>query len=258
VTKKDKTRVVLVLSQANYVLDNHLALLKTLTDPQKLPEGVEIVGIVLVKTVSFTLYLKMVAMFFLGVHKLSTALIRNMFRALFNDPRKAHCKKLEIPVIDVISVNQRTARQAISALSPDLILNVRTRNIYRKKILELPRIGCINVHHGMLPDNRGTMSDLWAWVEGRPVGYSLHWMNRKIDDGDLIAVEEVDVSGINCYADIPMKSSLLEASKLLECLEKIHTKGRYTLMPNITQNERYTRNPTVSEIRSIRKKGLKL
>jgi methionyl-tRNA formyltransferase len=249
-------RVVLVLSQANYVKDNYFHLLSKLLS--SLPEGVEIVGIVLIKTVEFKLVLKCFGLYLIGVRKLSITLLKNIFSSLFYDKRRKLAKKYDIPVVLVDNINRKKARELIGDMKPDLIINARTRNIYRGRILSLPTIGCINIHHGILPDNRGTMCDLWAWVEKRPVGFSIHWMNKKIDDGDIIAKSEIDVSDIESYVDIPMKSSITEAELLIEVMEKIRDNHEYRLERNITNRENYTRNPTWEEIAKIRKMGLKL
>jgi len=143
-------------------------------------------------------------------------------------------------------------------LNPDLIVNARTRNIYKKTVLELPTIGCINIHHGLLPDNRGTLCDLWAWVERRLVGFSVHWMNEKIDDGDIIDRRKVDVKGCKSYIEIPLKSSKIESGCLLDCITKIANKGRVSGLANKTKSLNYTRTPTPAQIAKIRSQGYRL
>ena len=251
-------KVVLVLSQANYVKDNYLSLLKKIVDKNNLPDDVEISGVVFIKTVELKLFLKCIGLFFLGVRGLSTTLLKNMWSSVISDPRKKILEEKNIPYILVDNINRKTSRNLIKKMEPDLIINARTRNIYRKRILELPTIGCINIHHGLLPHNRGTMCDLWAWVEKREVGFSVHWMNRKIDDGNIVAKCKIDVNGIDSYIDIPMKSSKFEADVLIDSIKKIKEDNKYMVEKNITDRENYTRNPTVEEIKKIRKMGLKL
>lgn len=251
-------KVVLVTSEATYVKDNYLSLVKALTDKSRLPAGVEIAAVVMIKTVSVKLFFKMIGLMFMGVFGLPAALIKNMFSAVFGDERKKHCASLGIPTFTFENINRPDALAKIRELAPDLIINARTRNIYKKEILALPSIGCINVHHGMLPENRGTMCDLWAWYEGRPVGFSIHWMNEKIDDGNIIEVREVDVKGVDSYIEIPMRSSLVEAGAIIGCIEKIMAEGRNTGFANKCEKVNYTRNPDLAAIKRIKAKGLKL
>lgn len=251
-------RVVLVVSEANYVPDNSLAVVDALTDPARLPAGVETVAVVLVRTVSRALVIRMLGLFAVGVRHLSTCLLRNMWRAHRHDPRRDLCTRRGIPVLAVESVNRKEDREAIAAFLPDLVINVRTRNIYRRKMLELPTIGCINVHHGLLPENRGTMCDLWAMYRDRPSGFSVHWMNAKIDDGDLLTVVPVGRSGTGSYVDYVQRSSFVEAGTLLSLLPQIRDKGRYGWKENRSPLASHTRNPNLAVIRAMKRKGMVL
>lgn len=251
-------RVLIVFSEANYVKDNYLAALRRLTDPAELPPGVEIVGLALVRTVSMKLFFKCLFLRLVGVRRLSATLLANMRSARFGDPRRALMRERGIPVLLVPSMNDPTALEQVAALAPDLIVNMRTRDIYRKKILALPTIGCVNIHHGLLPENRGVMCDLRAWTEGRPVGFSIHWMNRKIDDGEIILTQEVDTAGVADYIDIPHRSSELEAPRMLEVLGRIAREGKYFDRENRTDHAAHSKNPTVAEIRTMIRKGFAL
>jgi len=83
-------------------------------------------------------------------------------------------------------------------------------------------------------------------------------MNRKIDDGDIIAKQSIDVENIDSYIEIPMKSSQTEVDVLIESIKKIKEDNKYMIEKNITDRENYTRNPTYEEIKKIKKMGLKL
>jgi methionyl-tRNA formyltransferase len=194
----------------------------------------------------------------IGAPGFSFTLLRNLLQSRINDPRVRLLSDRGIRLFKCKTVNSPAALDFIAGVGPDLMVNMRTRNIYKKAALELPSIGCINIHHGLLPDNRGTMCDLWAWVEGRPVGFSIHWMNEKIDDGAIIERCEVDTAGCRSYMEIPWRSSQLEAPCLLECLERIRREGRDIGIANITEKENYTRTPSPAKIAEIRRRGLKL
>ncbi|MFZ5986388.1 MAG: formyltransferase family protein [Bacillota bacterium] len=251
-------RVVLVTSQCMYVKDNYYSMIKKIADKNNLPHGTSICGVVFVKTVSFSLLLKALYLMVIGVRSLSLTLICNMISSIFLDRRKKLFKSLGVPVLLVDDINNPEVVMKIKNLCPDIIVNLRTRNIYKKEILQVPGIGCINIHHGLLPENRGTMCDLWAWYEGRPVGFSVHWMNEKIDDGHILKIKEIDISNIKKYTDIPMISSIYEAECLLECMDKISREGWFKTLDNKNEKVRFTRNPTMQEIRKMLKKGLKL
>ena len=51
--------------------------------------------------------------------------------------------------------------------------------------------GCINVHPGMLPYNRGAYPNVWSIIEGTPSGVTVHYIDEGIDTGDVISQREV-------------------------------------------------------------------
>ncbi|HAA77877.1 TPA: formyl transferase [Candidatus Latescibacteria bacterium] len=81
----------------------------------------------------------------------------------------------------------------IGALKPDLLLSIHFGYILPDIILDLPPQGCVNLHPGYLPYTRGTYPNVWSIVDDTPAGVTLHYMDRGIDTGDLIARREVEI-----------------------------------------------------------------
>lgn len=251
-------RLVYVTSSVTYVKDNYLHLLSTVSRKDRLPEGAEIAAVVFIEVPTPYLVKNIIGLQILGAPRFSLTLLRNLMSAKLNDRRVTMLRQAGIPLYRCKNINHHDAVQYLRKCSPDLIMNLRTRNIYKKEVLDLPRIGCLNIHHGLLPENRGTMCDLWAWSEGRPVGYTIHWMNEKIDDGDIVRRQEVNVKHLKSYLDIPYTSSLSECENLLECLHQIARGGKYAAMKNVCDKPKYTRSPMMSQILAMRRRGLRL
>lgn len=58
--------------------------------------------------------------------------------------------------------------------------------ILKKNFLDSPKLGVINTHFGILPQNRGCNPTMWAIVEGITQGVTTYWVNEKIDYGTVI------------------------------------------------------------------------
>jgi len=58
--------------------------------------------------------------------------------------------------------------------------------ILTKKLMNIPKIGCLNFHPSYLPYNRGKHPNFWTLIENSPFGVSLHLINEKIDGGDIV------------------------------------------------------------------------
>src|SRR5204862_1767507 len=82
-------------------------------------------------------------------------------------------------------------------------------------ILDLPRLGCLNVHPSLLPANRGPVPLFWTFREGhQQTGVTIHLMNEGMDTGDILAQEPIEVpSGIS-YAQLELQCATL-GGKLL-------------------------------------------
>lgn len=251
-------KTIFVTSDVTYVKDNYLSLVKKVTSSEELPTGIEAAAVIMIKVPEKLLLKNIFGLLAIGAPDFSFTLLRNLVQSRVNDPRVKLLEERGIKLFRCKTVNSPGALEFIGGLQPDLMVNMRTRNIYRPAVLAIPKIGCINIHHGLLPDNRGTMCDLWAWVEGRPVGFSVHWMNEKIDDGAIIERCEVDTTGCRSYIEIPLRSSQLEAPCLLNCLERIRRHGRNIGMANQTDRENYTRTPSPARIAEFRRRGFRL
>lgn len=150
-------KLVYVTSDVTYVRDNYFSLLEKVTQPDLLPAGTEIGAVILLKIPNKLLLKNIIGLQLLGAPDVSFALLRNMLKARINDPRVKLLEERGLRIFRCSSVNKPEALSFLQGLEPDLMVNMRTRNIYKKAVLDLPKIGCINIHHGLLPENRGTM-----------------------------------------------------------------------------------------------------
>jgi len=75
---------------------------------------------------------------------------------------------------------------------PNLVVSCGYRHIVPESILEIPDMGCLNLHPAYLPYNRGANPNVWSIVEGTPAGVTLHYMDPSVDTGDIIARRKVE------------------------------------------------------------------
>lgn len=155
-------------------------------------------------------------------------------------------------------INTPETLDYLRSLNPDLIVNARSRCFFRDAVLALPRLGCINIHHGLLPFQRGVMCDFWAHMHGRPFGFTIHQMTKKIDDGPILRVEEVKISPKD-YTESIFEGSKLEARVLAEVLDDIDSKQILAGIPNLkTAETKYWKNPKLTDFYRLRLKGIKV
>lgn len=64
-------------------------------------------------------------------------------------------------------------------------------DIISEKIISIPKNGFLNTHPSLLPFNRGKHYNFWALIEQAPFGVSLHFVEKNIDSGDIIAQKSI-------------------------------------------------------------------
>lgn len=84
----------------------------------------------------------------------------------------------------------------------DLLINLFFEFRLRAELLAAVRRGAVNIHPAALPNNRGLHSPFWGILDGTPHGATLHWMNEKIDEGDIIDQEAFPDDGVSPAAEV--------------------------------------------------------
>lgn len=109
-------------------------------------------------------------------------------RVLTPPPVKAEALRLGLPVIQPEKLRGSSELEEIKALAPDLIVTAAFGQILPKALLEVPKLGCINVHASLLPAYRGGAPIHQAVMDGcTETGVTIMYMAEKLDAGDIIS-----------------------------------------------------------------------
>ncbi len=109
-------------------------------------------------------------------------------RVLTPPPVKAEALRLGLPVIQPEKLKGSAELEEIIALKPDLIVTAAFGQILPKELLEVPRLGCINVHASLLPKYRGGAPIHQSIMDGETeTGVTIMYMVEKLDAGDIIS-----------------------------------------------------------------------
>lgn len=109
-------------------------------------------------------------------------------RVLTPPPVKAEALRLGLPVIQPEKLKGSAELEEIKALAPDLIVTAAFGQILPKELLDVPRLGCINVHASLLPAYRGGAPIHQAVMDGcTETGVTIMYMVQKLDAGDIIS-----------------------------------------------------------------------
>src|SRR5206468_4872134 len=91
--------------------------------------------------------------------------------------------------------NNDEFRQQLSALHPDAIIVVGYGRIIPQWMLDLPRLGNLNLHASLLPKYRGAAPIQWAIAQGESVtGVTTMGIDAGVDTGDILLQEEIPIA----------------------------------------------------------------
>ncbi len=88
---------------------------------------------------------------------------------------------------------ESTGINTLESLKPDYIICVHFPYSMPESVLNIPRIGVLNLHPSFLPYNRGWHTATWAILEGTPYGATLHFMAGELDAGDIIHQKTLEI-----------------------------------------------------------------
>ncbi len=84
--------------------------------------------------------------------------------------------------------------EKIREISPDVIVVVAFGQIIPQSVLDIPRLGCVNVHASLLPKYRGAAPIQWAIISGeKQTGVTTMLMDAGLDTGDMLLQKVVDI-----------------------------------------------------------------
>lgn len=132
----------------------------------------------------------------------------------------------------------------IKKINPDLICVVAYGKILPKELLDIPKLGCINVHGSLLPKYRGAAPIQWAVINGDKItGITTMYMNEGMDTGDMILKEEVEIGEDETTGELWERLSKIGANLLVKTIDLIE-KG---IAPRTPQTDDFSMAPMLNK-----------
>ena len=129
-------------------------------------------------------------------------------------------------------------------MNPDVICVVAYGKILPKELLDIPRLGCINVHGSLLPQYRGAAPIQWAVLNGdKKTGITTMYMDVGMDTGDMILKEETEIGENETTGELWDRLAEMGGNLLVKTLKLIE-EGK---APREKQGEDFTLAPMLSK-----------
>ncbi len=155
--------------------------------------------------------------------------VRGRGHKLSAPPVKEAALSEGIPVIQPSGIRSASFLDELSSLAPDAIAVVAYGRIVPPAILNLPPMGCINVHGSLLPKYRGAAPIQRAVINGeKKTGITTMLMNEGLDTGDILLQEETEISDDDDAFTLGLRLSRMGASLLVKTVRGLRDK---TIVP---------------------------
>ena len=164
---------------------------------------------------------------------------------LIPSPVKEYALEKKLKIYQPLKVrNNIEFLDEIKNLKPDVICVVAYGKILPKELLDIPRLGCINVHGSLLPQYRGAAPIQWAVLNGdKETGITTMYMDVGMDTGDMILKEKVEIGENETTGELWDRLSKIGANLLVKTLKQIED----GTAPREKQGENFTLAPMLSK-----------
>ena len=143
-----------------------------------------------------------------------------------------------IPVFQPVRI-RKDGVEDLRALAPDLCVTAAFGQILSQEILDIPRLGTINVHASLLPKHRGSAPINWAILQGdEVVGVTTMMTDKGIDTGDMLLKAETPYVKGETAGELTVRMADLGAQLLVETLKKLED-GALVRIPQDHENMTY-------------------
>ncbi len=136
-------------------------------------------------------------------------------------PVKVCAQAHGIPVYQPVKIRLESVEE-LKALAPDLCVTAAFGQILSQEILDIPRIGTVNVHSSLLPQYRGSSPINWAIICGETVtGVTTMMTDKGMDTGDILLQKQVEILPDETAGELTMRLADVGAQLLVETIRQL-------------------------------------
>ena len=137
-------------------------------------------------------------------------------------PVKLAAEKAGLTVHQFERIKSPEGVQALEDFAPELMVTAAFGQLLSKENLDVPKLGCINVHGSLLPKYRGAAPIQWAIVNGeRTTGITTMFTDIGMDTGDILLKSETEIGPDETAGELSDRLSALGAKLLMETLDRL-------------------------------------
>jgi methionyl-tRNA formyltransferase len=119
-----------------------------------------------------------------------------------------HLLPLYMPSVDIVKEPDQAFVELMRRAKPDLMISMHYPAIFKPVLLEIPLLGCVNIHPSKVPEGRGMTPSFWYLYLGRDTAWTaLHYLDAGVDSGDVIAFGSTPITHDDTGATVSRRLS---------------------------------------------------
>lgn len=143
-------------------------------------------------------------------------------KAVLMTPVKEKALEYGLPVYQPVKVRDPEFIEVLKELKPDIMVVVAFGQILPGAVLDIPPLGCVNIHASLLPKYRGAAPIQWVIIDGeKETGITTMMMDTGLDTGDMLEKTVVPIAEDETGDSLHDKLSAAGASLIISTLKKI-------------------------------------
>jgi len=173
----------------------------------------------------------------------------------FNQIAQTYGLSVEI----IKNINGYKGESRLKEIQPDIILSCRYDLIFKKNIINIPRLGILNIHPGKLPEYRGVDAPFRAMLNRESqMGCSLHVVDQGLDTGPVIGIKYLTIDYSKSVLWHIVRMYPLGIDMFLKILPGLENGEGFSAVPQDSSKHKYYTYPEPAEFEEFTAKGYKL
>ena len=149
---------------------------------------------------------------------------------------KKYAADNNIKILQPDNLNDKEFVNQVKEINPDIIIVVAFRKI-PTEIFSIPKYGTINLHASLLPNYRGAAPINWCLINNEvKTGVTTFFINEKIDRGDILLKEEVNISDMDNFGSLYNKLSSVGSRLLIRTIKGVLSNSLKPSKQNFDEN----------------------
>ncbi|MBI4681894.1 MAG: methionyl-tRNA formyltransferase [Nitrospirae bacterium] len=141
-------------------------------------------------------------------------------RRLKSCPVKEEAQKAGLKILQPKRVRDSEFIKDLKRLDPFIIVVAAYGQILPSEIINLPNMGCVNIHASLLPSYRGAAPINWVIINGeKKTGITTMLMDEGMDTGPILLQKETEISAEDSAGSLSLKLSKIGAALLITTLQ---------------------------------------